>query len=222
MLSLLDAVINKDICQRYRIRYKKTLQQIANGLLDRFCQEVNYADVQEKYMLNTIHTAKNYVSYIEKAFLVRLVPRYSHKTIERQTFRKSYAIDTAFVTTHQDVLQSESWGWRLENVVAIELLRRMEYATQELYYLRENRSYEVDFAVVDRGHICHLIQVTYDFTNPATRLYNREIGGLLKAAKATRCTDLTLIMGSGDERTIEADGYNVRCILAVNWLLERG
>ena len=126
------------------------------------------------------------------------------------------------MTTHQDVLQSESWGWRLENAVAIELLRRMEYATQELYYLRENRSYEVDFAVVDRGRICQLVQVTYDFTNPATRLYNREIGGLLKAAKATNCTDLTLIMGSGEERTIEADSYKIRCILATNWLLKRG
>lgn len=38
--SLLDAIINKDICNRYKIRYKKTLQQITNGLLDRFCQEL--------------------------------------------------------------------------------------------------------------------------------------------------------------------------------------
>lgn len=60
--SLLDAIINKDICKRYKIRYKKTLQQIANGLLDRFCQEVNYQDIQEAYHLKSVHTAKNYVS----------------------------------------------------------------------------------------------------------------------------------------------------------------
>ena len=195
--SLLDAIINKDICKRYKIRYKKTLQQIANGLLDRFCQEVNYQDIQEAYHLKSVHTAKNYVSYIEKAYLVRLVPRYSFKSIERQNYRKVYAIDTAFVTEHADVLQTDSWGWRLENVVCVELLRRMEYASQELFYLRENRSYEVDFAVVDRGHVTQLVQVTYDFSNPSTRLYNREIGGLLKGATATHCNNLTLIMMHG-------------------------
>ena len=62
--SLIDAIINKDICKRYKIRYKKTLQQIANGLLDHFCQEINYQDIHDTYYLKSIHTAKNYVSYI--------------------------------------------------------------------------------------------------------------------------------------------------------------
>lgn len=219
--SLLDAIINKDICKRYKIRYKKTLQQIANGLLDRFCQEVNYQDIQEAYHLKSVHTAKNYVSYIEKAYLVRLVPRYSFKSIERQNYRKVYAIDTAFVTEHADVLQTDSWGWRLENVVCVELLRRMEYASQELFYLRENRSYEVDFAVVDRGHVMQLVQVTYDFSNPSTRLYNREIGGLLKGATATHCNNLTLIMMHGESRDIKEGDYTIHCITATEWLLNR-
>ncbi len=217
--SLLDAIINKDICKRYKIRYKKTLQQIANGLLDRFCQEVNYQDVQEKYRLKSIHTAKNYVSYIEKAYLVRLVPRYSFKSIERQSYRKVYAIDTAFVTDHADVLQTESWGWRLENIVCIELLRRMEYATQELFYIRENRSYEVDFAVVDQSHVTELVQVTYDFSTPSTRLYNREVGGLLKGAAATHCNNLTLVMMHGETRDIQEDEYTVHCVSVTDWLL---
>ena len=217
--SLLDAVINKDICKRYKIRYKKTLQQIANGLLDRFCQEVNYQNIQEIYHLKSVHTAKNYVSYIEKAYLVRLVPRYSFKSIERQNYRKVYAIDTAFVTDHADVLQTDSWGWRLENVVCIELMRRMEYATQELFYLRENRSYEVDFAVVDQGHVTQLVQVTYDFSNPSTRLYNREIGGLIKGAEATRCNNLTLIMMHGEPHEIQEGNYIVKCIPVTDWLL---
>ena len=219
--SLLDAVINKDICKRYKIRYKKTLQQIANGLLDRFCQEVNYEDVQETYKLKSVHTAKNYVNYIEKAYLVRLVPRYSFKSIERQNYRKVYAIDTAFVTNHADVLQSDNWGWRLENVVCVELLRRMEYATQELFYLRENRSYEVDFVVVDQGHVKELVQVTYDFSNPSTKLYNREIGGLLKGAALTKCNHLTLVMMYGDTKDLTEDGKTIHCVEACDWLLQK-
>lgn len=219
--SLLDAIINKDICRRYRIQFKNTLAQIANGLLDHLCQEVNYGDIQKEYQLRSIHTAKNYVSYIEKAYLVSIVPRFSFKSIERQAYRKVYAIDAAFVTTHQNVVQTENLGWRLENAVSIELLRRMDYAGMELYYLRENRSYEVDFAVVDRGHITQLIQVTYDFTSPRTKLYNREIGGLLKAAAATHCHNLTLIMMSGDVGDLTVGNEVVHRVLATDWFLGR-
>lgn len=219
--ALLDAVVGKDICRHYKVRYKQTLRQIVAGVLDRFCQEINYSDVQQAYKLASIHTAKNYVGYIDKAYLVRLVPRFSWGSIERQTSRKAYAIDTAFVTTHDNVLQPDNMGWRLENVVAIELFRRMAYASSQVYYLRENRNYEVDFAVADNGKIRELIQVTYDFATPTQRLYNREVKALVKGARATRCTALTLIMMYGQERDIAVEGLTIRCRLAVNWLLDR-
>lgn len=217
--SLLTAIISKDICQRYKVRYKKTLQQLANGILDRFCQEVSYSKIQTDYQISSIHTAKNYVSYLENAYLLQLIPRYSFKSIERQSNRKAYAIDNAFIATHDKALQTGSLGWRLENVIAIELLRRMEYETQQLYYLRQNKSYEVDFAIVDRNHVTQLIQVTYDFTSPKTKLYNREIGGLLKGAAETRCTDLTLIMMNGEPGDLTIGGYTIHKVLAYEWLL---
>lgn len=217
--SLYAAVISKDICQRYNVRYKKTLQQIANSLLDHFCQEVSYSRLQADYQLNSVHTVMNYVSYLANACLVRLIPKFSFKSIERQTQRKVYSVDNAFISDHEDALLTESLGWRLENTIAIELLRRMEYDTQQLFYLRQNKSYEVDFCLVDRNHITQLIQVTYDFTNPTTKLYNREIGGLLKGSAATGCTDLTLIMMSGEAGNLEIDGKTIRRALASDWLL---
>lgn len=219
--SLFAAVISKDICQRYKVRFKKTLQQIANRLLDNFCQEISFKRLQTEYQVSSVHTVMNYVSYLENACLVRLVPKYSFKSIERQTQRKIYSIDNAFLTNHEDALNTESLGWRLENIVAIELLRRIEYATQQLFYLRQNKTYEVDFCLVDRNRVTKLIQVTYDFSNPKTKLYNREIGGLLKGAAATGCTDLTLIMMSGETGDIEIDGKTIHRVLAYDWLLGR-
>ena len=216
--SLLTAIISKDICHRYKVRYKKTLQQLANGILDRFCQEISYSDLQEIYQLNSIHTSKNYVSYLENAYLIRLIPRYSFKSIERQSMRKVYCIDNAFITNHDDALQTENLGWRLENIIAIELFRRLKNEMQQLYYLRQNKNYEVDFAIVERNKVKQLIQVTYDFKHPKTKLYNREIGGLLKGAAATGCTDLTLIMMSGEEEDIEVNGLTIHKILAIRWL----
>lgn len=219
--SLYAAVISKDIYQRYKVRYKKTLQQMANTLLDHFCQEVSFKRLQTDYQLSSVHTVMNYVSYLESACLLRLVPKYSFKSIERQTQRKAYAIDNAFVNDHDDALQTDSLGWRLENVIAIELLRRMNYETQQLFYLRQNKSYEVDFCVVDRNHVTSLIQVTYDFSNPKTKLYNREIGGLLKGAVATGCSNLTLIMMSGETGDLAIEGKTIHRVLASDWLLSR-
>lgn len=219
--SLLTAIISKDICQRYCVRYKKTLQQLANGMLDHFCQEVSYSDVQETYQISSIHTAKNYVAYLENAYLLRLVPRFSFKSIERQTMRKAYSIDNAFVTNHEDALQTENLGWRLENVVAIELYRRMEHESQQLYYIRKNRNYEVDFALVDRNKVMELIQVTYDFSQPKTKLYNREIGGLVKGSTDTGCKNLTLIMMTGEEGDVLVDGLTIHKVLACHWLVNK-
>lgn len=219
--SLLMAILSKDVCRRYKVRYQKTLQQIANGILDKFCQEVSYGKIQDDYQLSTIHTAKNYVSYLENAYFIRLIPRYSFKSIERQNKRKAYAIDNAFINTHDEALQTDNLGWRLENVVAIELLRRMEYETQQLYYLKQNKSYEVDFALMERNHVTQLIQVTYDFYSPKTKLYNREIGGLLKGSAATGCNNLTLIMMNGEAGDIVIEGKTIHRVLAVDWLIQQ-
>ena len=220
-LSLLNAIINKDICQRYKVRHKQTLSDIANGLLDLFCQEISYAQIAKTYQLNSIHTAKNYYSYLVNAYLLCAIPKYSFKSRERQQMRKSYAIDPAFITNHEVVLQPDNYGWRLENVVAIELLRRLDSSYQQLFYLRQNKSYEVDFVVVEQSKIKELIQVTYDFSAPTTKLYNREVGGLVKGAKQTGCHQLTLIMMNGESRTLEVDGYTIKCIRAVDWLLNK-
>ena len=76
---------------------------------------------------------------------------------------------------------------------------------------------EIGFAIVERNKVKQLIQVTYDFNHPKTKLYNREIGGLLKGAAATGCTDLTLIMMSGEEDT-EVNGLTIHKVLAIRWL----
>ena len=132
--------------------------------------------------------------------------------------RKCYAIDPAFITNHEDFLQTPNLGWRLENVVAVELMRRMNSEIEQLFYLRKHKSFEIDFVRTKMGHVEELIQVTYNFQDPVTKLYNREIGGLIKGAALTKCKKLTLIMMMGEERVIEQDNCTINCVLAVNWL----
>ena len=215
--SLFDAIINKDICRRYKIRYHQTLTNLANSLVDHYCQEISYAQLAQQHNIASVHTAKDYVTYLSNAFLISLVPKYSFKTTERQQSRKCYVVDTAFIDNRGETLQSEGYGWRLENVVAIELLRRMEM--ERLYYIRKPKDYEVDFVVVERSHVKQLIQVTYSFENPSTKLYNREVGGLIKGARDTQCESLYLIVGYGKSEELHIDGHTIHKVLASEWLL---
>lgn len=217
---LLDAIVTKDICKRHNIRYKETLRQMTNNILDNFCQEISVSSLASKHQLNSVHTAKSYLSYMSNAFLVDIIPKFSFKCIERMQARKCYAIDNAFISGHEDALSSDSYGWRLENTVAIELRRRTIPLLQDVRYLRIPKSFEVDFVVSDRNKVSELIQVTYNFNNPSTKLYNREIGGLLKGAEKTGCKNLTLILMEGETGSLKVGGLTVNRINAVDWLLQ--
>jgi len=57
----------------------------------------------------------------------------------------------------------EDFGRIIENVVAIDLLRRRSYwyKTWEIYYYKDYQDHEVDFAIKDGVRIKYLIQLTY-------------------------------------------------------------
>ena len=175
LFSLREAIVKKDICQRYKIRYKQTLSDLANRLLDWFCQEKSYNDIAKEMSINSVHTVKNYITYLQNAYLLCLLPKFSLKSSERNSARKMYAVDNAFISQHENALLTESFGFRLENVVAVELLRRLHSEYEQLYYLRKVQDFEVDFVVVESSHVRELIQVTYDFVEPSAKLYNREV-----------------------------------------------
>ena len=221
LFSLREAIVKKDICQRYKIRYKQTLSDLANRLLDWFCQEKSYNDIAKEMSINSVHTVKNYITYLQNAYLLCLLPKFSLKSSERNSARKMYAVDNAFISQHENALLTESFGLRLENVVAVELLRRLHSEYEQLYYLRKVQDFEVDFVVVESSHVRELIQVTYDFVEPSAKLYNREVNGLIKGSHLTRCDNLTLIMMRGEPRDIQVEGKIVHCVLAADWLLQR-
>lgn len=221
LFSLREAIVKKDICQRYKIRYKQTLSDLANRLLDWFCQEKSYNDIAKEMSINSVHTVKNYITYLQNAYLLYLLPKFSLKSSERNSARKMYAVDNAFISQHENALLTESFGLRLENVVAVELLRRLHSEYEQLYYLRKVQDFEVDFVVVESSHVRELIQVTYDFVEPSAKLYNREVNGLIKGSHLTRCDNLTLIMMRGEPRDIQVEGKIVHCVLAADWLLQR-
>lgn len=216
--SLVRTIVEKDIAKRYKLRYAQTLMDVANQVLDEFSQEHSFATVQKKHNLKSPNTAKKYLQYLQNAYLVLALPRFSLKSSERRSVHKYYAIDPAMIAKRDDALMTESLGLRLENMVAVELKRRAAI-DEQIYYFRKVREYEVDFVRVKGTHVQELIQVTYDFTQPRTKLYNREVGNLVKASNVLHCDNLTLVVMYGEPGDIVEGGKTIHCVLTTDWLL---
>lgn len=216
--SLVRTIVEKDIAKRYKLRYAQTLMDVANQVLDEFSQEHSFATVQKKHNLKSPNTAKKYLQYLQNAYLVLALPRFSLKSFERRSVHKYYAIDPAMIAKRDEALMTENLGLRLENMIAVELKRRAAI-DEQIYYFRKVREYEVDFVRVKGTQVQELIQVTYDFTQPRTKLYNREVGNLVKASSVLHCDNLTLIMMYGDQRDVVEDGKTIHCVPAIEWLL---
>lgn len=216
--SLLEAIVTKDIQQRFKIRNVDVLRKISNHLINNVCQEVNYGNIAE-LLGTTDQTVKKYVDYLRQAFLIQLLCKHSFKSKERIRNAKAYIVDPGLQNNRENSFAADNVGWRLENVVYIELLRRCTNDFLDIYYYKASpRSKEVDFVVCNQNKTVELIQVAYDIENEKT--YNRETSSLVKASTSLRCENLTLIAFT-KTRVVEIEGKRIKILHAIDWLLNR-
>lgn len=215
--SLLHAILHKDICKRYKVRYPDVLERLANVLLDNYCQEISYTKMAKSLEVSSVHTIQRYIDYLSEAYLTCNAFKFSFKSMQRQTNRKAYAIDPTFILQRGNTIMLENKGWMIENIVYLELLRRYSKETQSIFYIRQS-DFEVDFVVSESSHTLQLIQVTYNWINPSVKQLRRELGGLIKGSNLTQCNSLLLIIYDGQEGQIEYEGKSISIIKAANWL----
>lgn len=215
--SLIDAIITKDIMKRFRIRNESGLKTLANHLINNSAQIVNTSELVDTLKIGSDKTIRNYIDYLSQAFLIMPLSKFSYKSVERLRNEKAYVVDTGMLTYRNDYLSTENLGWRLENAVMLELLRRCAPHRWDVFYYRPNsNAKEVDFTVTERGIVLELIQVAYDVTNPKTLA--REISALTEASKKTGCNNLTIVTCS-DSRVETIDGLEIKIVSAIEWLL---
>lgn len=215
--SLVEAIMTKDIQRRFRIRYPEALRKITNILINNSCQEINYSDLSKILQIDD-KTAKNYVDYLRQAFLIQMVAPHSFKVKVRLKNPKAYIVDTGLQNNLVNNLAQENIGWRMENAVYIELLRRCAYLYLDIYYFKpSSNDNEVDFVVCNRDKAVALIQVAYDISS--ARTLNRETTALVKASRMLNCDNLLLITFS-DSSEVECNGRKIRIVPALDWLLD--
>lgn len=217
--SLIETIISKDIAQRFKIRNIESLRRIAHHLLNNDCQVIDYAVIAELGNLKTAMTAQKYTTYLSQAYLIHRLQKFSFKSRERLRGTKSYAIDTGFISNRENTLLGENVGWRLENVVLIELLRRYSSEAYDIYYYKPStRQKEVDFVICRQGIILELVQVA--FTVSDSKTFKREISSLTDAATKLNCEVLSLIC-MDETQSIEYAGHKIKIFNAVEWLLQQ-
>lgn len=146
-------------------------------------------------------------------FLFFRVGKYETSMIkEKSSLPKYYMVDNGM---RQAVVYAESddHGKLLENSVFLHLRRHNNEEGAITYF---NNGKECDFVVKRQGHVEQLIQVTWSLGDEKTK--EREITGLLEAAKATRCSNLW-ILTCEEEDTLERDGNVIKIMPAWKWML---
>ena len=138
-----------------------------------------------------MHTLKKYTGYLEQAFLIFTVPRFSYKPREQSAApKKSYVIDNGFVSA-AGFQSSSNHGRLLENLVAVALHRKQLRGDVQVFYWQDPQHAEVDFVVFQNRAVTQLIQVCAD--SRARDVHKREVRGLLKASQELGCRDLLLL-----------------------------
>ncbi|WP_068541806.1 ATP-binding protein [Thermodesulfatator autotrophicus] len=211
--TLVDSVLFKDIVRRYNLRFAKKLSDLALYLLSNASGRFSYTKLKNILSFRSVHTVENYVKYLEEAFVIFVVERFSPKLKERfKSPRKVYAYDTGVVATFKSRLAAD-YRILMENLVAIELLRR----GKEFFYFQAKDGREVDFVMKEGLDSYQLIQVSYDLSDEITR--KREFSALIKASRELGVKDLWILSWE-DEGKTTYKGLQILVYPLWKWLLQ--
>ena len=164
--DVLNALIVRDIVQKQKIRNVPLLEKLLDYLssnIGSMCSIRNIEKKLDEFGMSANHeTVQKYIGYLTNAFAFYQIRRFDLKGMKYlQSDDKYYLVDPAF---RYSLLGNKNadYGHVLENVVAMELLRRgYEVYVGKLYQK------EVDFIALKDGKRLYF-QVSYDIRGPET------------------------------------------------------
>ena len=212
--ELYDMIISRDVVGRYKVKFVRDLKEMAFYLISNFSSRISYNKLKNIFRVKSVHTIKNYISYLEDAYMLFQLFPFSWKVkYQLMQVKKVYSIDTGLIEALSPG-SSKNLGRIMENVVAVDILRR-EPRENVFFYLTP-RHEEVDFVIREGMKIKQLIQVTY--ASGRDEIEKREIKSLIKASNELKCKNLEIITWDY-ENEINLDGKTIKCIPLWKWLL---
>lgn len=170
--QLLDDILLRDIAVRYGVRDVGSLRKLAVYLISNIGKPISATKLKVLFDIKATSTILEYFSYMEDAYLVQFVPKFSYSLqVQIRNPKKVYAIDLGMFT-HNSITFSEERGRRLENLVYLHYRRK----GKEIAYFNEKK--ECDFIISEKGKIQEAVQVCYEINEDNLK---REINGLMEA-----------------------------------------
>jgi predicted AAA+ superfamily ATPase len=210
-----ETILVKDVERKFRVREKEKLEFLANFYITNVSSPITYTSVS-KILNMPKKTVERFSSYLAASRALFFISRFSPTLKEQEkAARKVYSIDTG-MSNAVGFRIFENYGKTMENIVAVELLRRFSTSpTVKIYYLKVNEK-EVDFVIKEGMQIKQLIQVNY--VSSKDEISKREVDALLKASEELKCNDLIIVTWDVEEQ-IEINGKIMKLVPLWKWLL---
>ena len=214
LTSLYQKILMGDIVERNKVRNPRIFRLLARKLAESVMLPMTLKRLGNviKSSGDNISTSvlKDYLGYMEDAYLIFSVPSLVSPLTEQQTIVKRYFADNGilnlFLTGGETKL--------LENIVAIHLNTLYHNTPEETRLFYYNKGVEVDFCIPETNTA---IQVSYKIDDIDT--YDREVRGLAKFLKAFKQYH-GLIVTWDTERQINEEGLSIDVIPVWKWLLK--
>ena len=203
--SIYNDIITKDVIGRYKIRDVVKFKEFVNSMVKYYSTEISVRKLANLLKIST-RTIEEWLNAIQESYLLFFVRRYSRSPKQFNGQRKVYVIDAGIV----NYLTSFSYGGLMENVVAIQLLRKNQL--EAIYYLR-GEDYEVDFVDEKNGE---LIQVSY--VSSQDEINRNEIRSLVKGSQITEFNKLTIVSWDLEDEII-VEGKKIRIVPLWKYLI---
>ncbi len=208
--NIFDTLILRDIRQKYKIRSPRLMDNLVNYLMDNISNQTSARNISEVFARNndklSHKTVSNYLEYLCNAFAFYKFRRYD---IQGKKYLSSndkfYLCDHTFRYAKLGT-KNMDYGRILENIVAIELLRRGYEVYVGVLYKKE-----IDFVAIRRSEKFY-IQVSDNISDPKT--LQREVDPLLKIRDAYP----KMIIARTRNEEYQYEG--VRIIDIADWLME--
>jgi hypothetical protein len=172
--------------------------------------------LKEILSLRSVTTVEKYIEYLEEAYLIFHLERFSYKTGEKiKSPKKVYVVDNGYINA-KAMRSSPDKGKLMENLVFTELVKRGFEPNRDLFYYKTRNGREVDFAIKKDLKVTELIQVSYQTSDVDTE--QREIKSLLEASEELKGELLTILTWD-EEKQVEKDGKVIHFVPVWKWLL---
>lgn len=216
LLNYFEDVITKDLLRRYKIRKPNDLRSVIKYYLSNVSALSTFKSIERSLEIS-ITSVKNYTEYLEQAYLIFSLKRFSFKIKEQEKSpRKIYAIDTGLCNAI-GFRFSDNFGKLAENIVFLALKRKQALnAAMELFYWKNIHHHEVDFVIKEALKVTQLIQVCWNMSDEKTK--NREFRSLQKAMEELKASNAIIITEDfeGEEKLNDS---TIKLIPLWKWLL---